>query len=755
MTFDLSKLGWHGFQRLCSTIARECFGQTVQLFLDSNDGGRDGAFTGTWIPQSGEALSGQFVIQCKFTSKPGYTLRLSDVSDEVAKAQRLAQRGHCDTYILLTNAGISGRFDEEFSERLRRAGINAVRTYGADWICQQIQERKRLRMLVPSLYGLGDLSEILDERAYDQASALLEALREDLARVVMTESYHRAATALETHGFVLLLGEPAAGKTTVASMLAMAAIDQWDSSTLKLDQPAEVVHHWNPTGHSQFFWVDDAFGVTQYEPLLVHGWNHVFAQVKTMLRGGAKVVMTSRDYIYNRARQDLKHSSFPLLAESQMVIDVQALSLDEKRQILYNHLKLGKQPREFRASVKPYLEALAKHPRFVPETARRLADPTFTKNVRGNRTGLLEFAENQREFLLELLTGLDPDSKAGLALIFMRNGALESPVNLDPSEMEVLNRLGSALGKALDALEAMRGNLAKHVVTGDVSMWRFKHPTVGDAFAEMLLRNPELLGIYVQGAPIRQLLSQVTCGDLGFENAVRVPRPLFPHMLRRLEGVPSLPRDRAGWSGQAILDSFLARRCGKEFLEVYMSKFPETLDRITSPWVYIAAESGVEVVIRLFSLGVLPDPARRHFLQTVTGHAFEHGDPEALTNAGIREMFTIGEWQEFRTRVRREHASFLEHVRHGYQECCSDNVDPSEALQPFMDLCEAMDAEFAGDAEVEVAIQRERKRANSWLEDEWSDRPPEDEDYDSERYRSYASNRTHEGARSIFDDVDS
>ena len=113
---------------------------------------------------------------------------------------------------------------------------------------------------------------------------------------------------------------------------------------------------------------------SRYEEFLVHGWNHMLPQIKTMLRKGAKIVMTSRDYIYNSARKDLKESAFPLLKESQVVIDVHDLSLDEKRQILYNHLKLGQQRRRFAAS-KPHLEAVAAHPRFVPETARRLGDP--------------------------------------------------------------------------------------------------------------------------------------------------------------------------------------------------------------------------------------------------------------------------------------------------------------------------------------------------------------------------------------------
>jgi hypothetical protein len=125
-------------------------------------------------------------------------------------------------------------------------------------------------------------------------------------------------------------------------MLAMAAVDQWSASMLKLDDPAKVVERWNPDEPSQFFGLDDAFGVTQYEAMLVHGWNHILPQVRSMLKKGSKIVMTSRDYIYNRARNDLNDSAFPLLKESQVVIDVHDLSADEKRQILYNHLKLGR-----------------------------------------------------------------------------------------------------------------------------------------------------------------------------------------------------------------------------------------------------------------------------------------------------------------------------------------------------------------------------------------------------------------------------
>ena len=90
VTYELHSLGWKAFQNLCVTVMSEVWGQVVQSFFDSHDGGRDGAFHGTWIPVTGESFQGTFTAQCKFTAKADKCLQLSDLKDEFAKAKRLA-----------------------------------------------------------------------------------------------------------------------------------------------------------------------------------------------------------------------------------------------------------------------------------------------------------------------------------------------------------------------------------------------------------------------------------------------------------------------------------------------------------------------------------------------------------------------------------------------------------------------------------------------------------------------------------------
>lgn len=752
--FALHSLGWSSFQQLCLTITREILGQTVESYLDSRDGGRDGAFAGTWRDMKQEDLSGPFVVQCKFTSKFNYVLKVSDLTDEIEKAKKLVEQGLCDSYLLMTNAGLSGNVAGKIKAVFNAAGVKHVATFGSTWISQQIRQNKRLRMLVPRVYGLGDLSQILDERAYVQARTILESMREDLAKVVVTDAYRKAVDAISKHSFVLLIGEPAAGKTTIASLLAMAALDQWNASTLKLDDPGKVAERWNPDEPSQFFWLDDAFGVTQYEDSLVRCWNHILPQIRPMLRKGAKIVMTSRDYIYNRARKDLKESAFPLLKESQVVIDVHDLSAEEKRQILYNHLKLGKQPRSFRIEIKPYLEGVSNHRRFIPETARRLGDPLFTKDLFIDEYYIGQFVEKREQLLQEVIQSLDADSKAALALIYMRNGRLESPIQLQPSETQALERLGSKLGGCVAALGALKDSFVLLSHASGENVWQFQHPTIGDAYATILVQSPEHLGIYIEGSAPERLVEQVTCGDVGIEKAVVVPKSLFPQILAKLNEMSQSKSYKSAWlstfGAKRDLQGFLARRCSKEFLSLYLQHNPGLLDQVAEPGLFLYAVPEVRLAKRLHEVGLLPEEKRKKFVETVSKYALEGQDADALDDEEIRNIFTDDEFAELVERVRTELLPRLQDVRREWESNHSSGEPPDEHMQQLLELFDSLRKQFGDDESVVKLIDCELRRTREWIDKNTPDEP-ERSPRELGKIEAPTEPRS---SRSIFDDID-
>lgn len=753
--YDLHRLGWSSFQELCITIAREILGQTVQSFLDSNDAGRDGAFTGSWTPEKGQNLSGTFVIQCKFSSQSGARLTKSNMAGEMPKVKKLVADGLCDIYVLISNAGISGAQEAKIKSDLSFVGVKHVLILGVTWIEAQIKENTRLRTLVPRLYGLGDLSQILDERAYTQARAVLESMREDLSKVVITKTYKKAIEALNKHGFVLLIGEPAAGKTTIASMLAMSAADQWKSSVLKLDDPAKVVGHWNPDEPSQFFWIDDVFGVTQYESPLVHGWNHSFSQVKAMLRQGVKIVMSSRDYIYNSARKDLKDSAFPLLNESQVVIDLQELTETEKQQILYNHLKLGKQNVAFLTNIKPYLEVIARHPRFIPETARRIADPFFTKQLYLSEYQLIEFVDKREQLLLEVIQGLDQHSKAALGLIYMRKDHLESPIALQGTELQALERLSSTLGDCIKALEALNGSLVTQMLVDDQAVWKFKHPTIGDAYATTLSLSPDLLDILLSGSSTDNLITQVTCGNVNIEKAVVVPKSHYLMMINRLLEYSSSDRYKvswiSSWGARWALYRFLAGRCSKDFLALYLEHDPNILIKISEPGLSLSFSSDVELAIRLHEFNLLPEINRKKLVETVSCYAVNGEDGRALDDNRLRSLFSDSELEDLTERVRKELLPNLAYVRIKLQETyAASERTPEEHIEELHDLFDALNKLFVNDIVVSDRVKRQTELANDWIKEVESPEP----EFPSRILESGKTTERKHSLRSIFDDID-
>ena len=357
--FDLHKLGWKAFEDLVACIFREVMGQSFQSFTAGPDGGRDGAFYGTWETQCGDTLSGSFTIQCKHSSKPESNLTDSTIHDELVTIEHLAAEGLADVYIFVTNMRLSGNVENTATRAIQAAGAGTARIYGPRWIDAQISENPRLRRLVPRLYGLGDLTRIMTHQAYRQARSTLEHLAPDLVTFVPTDSYRKCAHALGKYGFVLLLGEPASGKTMIASLLALSAADEWGLQTLLLAGPEDFTRLWNPDDPGQFFWVDDAFGSTQYDPRRAREWNQRLPLLKTAIGKGARAIFTSRDYIFRAAMNDLKTSSFELFQDSRISIQVEHLTELERQQILYNHLKCGKQSIEFRGAVKPWLAQAA------------------------------------------------------------------------------------------------------------------------------------------------------------------------------------------------------------------------------------------------------------------------------------------------------------------------------------------------------------------------------------------------------------
>lgn len=618
--YELHTLGWKSFQDLCHTVLRDIFGQQVQVYSPSNDEGRDGYFTGKFSINNEIQLNGATTIQCKFSKDPKKYIRLTSLKDEYKKAEELAKNGRCSNYILMTNFPVSGAMSRKIEDEFKTIPqIKNVLTFGYEWITSQINESSKLRMLVPRVYGLGDLSYIKEEESRKKALAVLDSMKDDLSKFVITEAYRKSAKVLSEKKVLILIGEPASGKSTIAASLTLAAMDKWGIIPHRINRAEDFEAKWNTDDPRQIFWIDDVFGSNSYQKEEVYKWNKLLKDFKAALERGARFIFTSRDYIFRSATNDLKVSDFPIFNDSQITIYLEEISLEEKRHILYNHLKYGNQSLEFKSEIKPFLEYIASHEKFSPETARRLGNTCYTKHLELNIDCLEDYIVKQKEFLKQTLRELDNDSFAAVALIFMSDSKLESPIDISKDQIKLIKKLGSSESMASQAINNLKDSFTRLEKNENGNFWTFKHPTLGDALSEIIKENPELLEIYLTGVKASNLIKEISCG-VNIEGVeINVPTKLYTSIFTRLDELP-LHDDQ--WKFRSNLANFLATRCSNKFIQQYLSQRTELYEALNECG-HIRYSGYGSLLQKLYQANQLPEYIHKNTIGKLVGDVIE------------------------------------------------------------------------------------------------------------------------------------
>jgi len=384
---QLHTLGWKSFQDLCAHICTDLLNRPVEVYREAADGGQDAVFLTT-----GE-VSETGTVQCKFTSKSDNSLQLGDLSREEETIADLVGKGLAQTYVFMTNMSVGAPKAVALKNRLRELGVLKPHVFGKQFLVQTIQRSPRLRALVPRVYGIGDLSLIMDERSAEQTKAMLGHMLPALRVYVTTRAHVHAVRSLSEHKIALLLGDPASGKSTIAAILATTIAERASHMCYKLDGPDQLIERWNPNERGGFYWIDDAFGPNQMREDYVDVWIGLMPKIQAAIAQGNQFVLTSRRHIYEAAKPKLGTRNLQVFRDGTALVNVGDTSEIERRQILYNHIKAGNQLPSWKKAVKPHLETITKQGSFLPEIARRLADPAYTKKLKIREKDLLDFVQ--------------------------------------------------------------------------------------------------------------------------------------------------------------------------------------------------------------------------------------------------------------------------------------------------------------------------------------------------------------------------
>ena len=381
--------------------------------------------------------------------------------------------------------------------------------------------------------------------------------------------------------------------------------------------------------------------------------------------------------------------------------------------------------------------------------ARRLGDPVFTRHIEPlTASKVTAFFESPKQFLADTLASLDEASLSALGLVFVSRGWLPSPIMLNQSRSELLERLGGTIADVTRALTYMEGSLVANVMRDGQPGWVFAHPTMIDAYADRI-RTPELLHLLLDGFDTAVLVSRTTCGDTGLTNAIVLPEPLWPAVIGRLD--EALKNGETPWQQRDRYRSYLAAQCVPAFQHLYLEDHPELLDELLLPELRLELDSGSHLVASLYRNGVLPEQARADFVQTLIDLCIYGGDGAVLWETDFRDMLTSDEEHTLRERLITEVVPDPEIILENFTDGFPADEDPADFTRPIEEFAVALFAEFEGDATVEEAAAALETAREEWIRAQgW---PGEREDELWRYHTRHATRRQAPARRSVFDDL--
>jgi hypothetical protein len=653
----------------------------------------------------------------------------------------------------MTNMSVDAPVAAAMRARLRALGVRKPHILGRQYIVRVIRSSARLRALVPQVYGLGDLTSIVDERLSEQSRALLNSWISKLRTYVPTKAHRDAVNAISDHGVVLLLGNPSSGKSAIGAIVSTIASENPDNTVLALTSPRDFEAGWNPNDPGRFFWIDDAFGSNVLRDDYVQDWASAFSKLRAAINHGNRFLLTSRKHIYEGARLRLGQRNLAQFTDGRAVVDVGDLTFDEKAQILYNHVNFGEQSQSWRSSVKHHLAAVAAVKNFLPGIAERLGDPNFTKGLAPREPSLVRFMEEPTEHLIDTVNALDDQLQAALILVYVHQAGFD-PSNHDPLAAQAVAELtGYSITKIQDCFAELKGSFLK--LSGP--KWTFSHPTISDALTEIMRQKPHMMVALIRGAPIDTILESFTCeGSPLIRDALVIPTALDDALVARLGRTPDeLQRN---W----MLFHFLSYRASEVVFSKVVQQYPDLLQRSCWRTDPVGNDPQFATYGRANRLGLLRDDLRLEAadrLESAAQNAFDASFFEEEDMLGLLSpLRLVSMGMKLRTTV-------LPSLKDRIDEITADadlDEEPDSHFKKLLDVLDRVEA-IGVDAAAAALIDEARdqvSRSVQTIEERKRDRDEEDESETD--WTHIVAKKTEEPAvppasaatRSIFDDID-
>ncbi|MFT8506888.1 restriction endonuclease [Acetobacter sp.] len=374
--YDFSQLSPHDFELMCRDLLQEEEGLRLESFKSGKDSGIDFRYAPAGVTT---------IVQCKRFVETGYSGLLRSLRHEAEKVQRLAPQ----RYILMTAASLSPANKDEIVGVIGPQFLTTCDIFGRSELNGLLGRHPEVERAHYKLWlaSINVLEAVLHNDILLQSGFQVKKIYREMRRYVQGSAYPRAMKALDTCGVVILSGQPGVGKTTLADLILYEHLAREFEPVIIRENFAEGKKLFRQN-RPQIFYFDDFMGVTFLGDKGSAGQQRDYRAIVEFIEmiGTAKdkrLVLTTRDHMFQQAwgaSEQLRDSG---IIDHKLVIHMGDYSLQQRAEILYNHLFFSDLPPGYRDELlkDEFYFNIVKHNKFNPRLIEWLSTQRRLKGI--------------------------------------------------------------------------------------------------------------------------------------------------------------------------------------------------------------------------------------------------------------------------------------------------------------------------------------------------------------------------------------